>query len=120
MSCSVLSKSEKLLLHLNELKEYYYIDLTDEKTNKVGRETNAGGIFLRLENSFCKFWLWLNLNERLFILTKQRCFIARVIAFCLRLKRKGFTVRQNAEFGLISCGLLVTIVPGRHRLTDLP
>lgn len=33
-----------------------------------------------------------------------------------------FAGRQDAEFGLISCGLVVTIAPGREysSLTDLP
>lgn len=33
-----------------------------------------------------------------------------------------FAARQDAEFGLISCGLVVTIAPGREysSLTDLP
>lgn len=49
---------------------------------------------------------------------KQCCFAGEVLAFVCHFreerKEKPFAVKQDAEFGLISCGLVGTIARGRQ------
>lgn len=71
-------------------------------------------------------WAWQHnwIGQLLCILTKRWCFTGELLAFVCDWKegeKKSLTVRQNAEFGSISCGLVVSIAPGRqYSLTDLP
>lgn len=86
--------------------------ITDEKTNKAGSKSQYREIesFKGLRHVLVRL-TWT--TSLLFKQSKDASWGSNCILSVTEKRKKSFTVRLNAEFGLISCGLMVTIAPGQ-------